>query len=222
MIPNKKQKRKYDLFSKRVNSASNQLYGCALLEKNATTAIDFGERYKISVPALMFVPGWRRELLQLSKENKHWLRLLRGMEDHRLYFVDRPDDDFDIGLPPGATGDEVANWRFGAVPIIAVVAIVVATAALARSLYVEYQAIKIKKKLKDAVDTADKLFLKTDPATARMWQNHKQDGEWDKNNEIAGIIPQIEETVSSGLKWGVAIGIPVLIFLITQALTRER
>lgn len=222
MIPTKKQEAKWLKFQKRVNNASNQLYGCDLLNTNAHTAVNFGNQQSIAVSDLMFLPAWRKELTELKKENSHWLKLLRGMEDHKLLMVDRPDDDFNIGLPPTATDDEVASWKFGALPIIAVVALVVATAALARSLYVEYKAIQLKRKLKDAVETADKLFKKTDPATKRMWEIAKDEGEWDKNNEIAGIIPQIQETLGTGIKWGAAIGIPVLIFMITQALTSKR
>ena len=219
MIVNAQQKRKYDLFLKRINYASNNLYANDLLIKNANLAYAFSQKQKIVVPDLLFLPGWQSQHYQPKSEIDHWLKLQRGLEDHKLYYVNRRDD-FDVGLDPSSTADEVENWRFGALPIIAVVAIVIAVGALARSIYLETKTIEIKNKLRHALDTADKLISKSDPATKRMWENAKKDGEWDKNNEVAGFLPQIGQSITSGLKWGAAIGIPVLVFMITRALDR--
>lgn len=205
-------KAKFDEYRLRIDQAADLSLACDLLDDNLKTAEQFGIKNKLVLPDVMLWKMRSKELEELDKELVIHRRIIRDLEDHKLQMIRRPDGDFDVSLLPGGTSDEAAKYQLGAVLIVgvAVAAIVIGVAALARSLYVEKKYADLRRKNNEAMATADRLISSQGGTIQKNWEYAKKAHDWDKNLEIEGFIPSLKSMASQGLKWGILIAIPLI------------
>lgn len=216
MIASRRAKEMFDEYSRHLEIAAETQYSLQMANENLKLAERYSSETKIVVPDLLFVPSWRKEWSEVEKELNYHLKLMRGLQDHKLV-MQFNGDDFDIALPFGATEADKANYQFGFWPIVAAVAAgILALGALARSIYVEKKFIDLQSKMSSAMSAADRMFKDVGGSVLKNWDYLKKEEGWDKKEELTSMFPQIGSSISKGLGWGAAIAVPLLIWSFTR------
>lgn len=213
------QQRRWDLYKESIRNNDLIVQANGIRERMCRVASAFANANGIIFPldATIF------EKLELSKKSVNRAKRLIDAVEKEVLGLRFTKDDIDIMAPPGMTDDEIAEYQnMGWILIVA--GIVVVTGVIAHSLWVQSENDKLRDQMDNVLYAADGKFCK-DPASdlCQKWLEKKKAEQFEpRKGTIAAIesgITNVAEklkkgakTITSGLKIGLMVGIPLLLW----------
>lgn len=144
--------------------------------------------------------------------------LIRRVQNHDLAIQFRPDGDFDIVDPH--QGEQGLGWVWLVVGGL----IIIAAAAIAGLKYYRKEFKNIQSKYNPLVRATDRMFCQQgSPETCAEWQRFRErEGYTEKLDIIDEIGRSIGHAGSTGVRWGLSIGLPLVALWLLWSLRKKR
>lgn len=224
MKPTPAQIEKWERVKKSVKALGLRIQANRYLAENLSTALSFGKRHKIELPALgdpnpfEVLKGLQGEYLRLEK-------LINGVELEKLGLRFEPDGDISIMGPSSMSEDELKYWRgleggdLGW--LIVPIGIVVLGTVIAYIIDINERNDELELREKKYLDHLNNRYCE-DPnsSTCKLWLKEKDDQDYGKNLTLVDKFKQqakkMVEVATTGMGWGIAIAIPLLIYMLVS------
>ena len=148
--------------------------------------------------------GLEKRTIDLEEKIDRVIHLIRKVEDHQLA-IRYNGGDIDIVDPD--------DQNFGFPWIVVVAGVVILAGVVGTLLYYKSEYDDIRPKYNNLLTATDRMFCKEDsPETCAEWTRYKEDTGYTKRRTLVERITDgLGSATRTGAKWGLTIGIPLLI-----------
>jgi len=187
---------------------------CRLLSVQAAQQWQFAQRHGIPLSKPVALES---RLLETNKGFSQLRELIQRVQNHDLA-IRFTGDDFDIVNPQA--GDETLGFW----PLVAIAAVVIAAGALAGLAYYRREYKDIESKYNPVIRATKRQFCEnSSPEVCNEWNRFLvEEGYGEREDLIDEIGRNVGKSASSGAKWGLTIGIPLLALYVIWSLQKKR
>lgn len=145
-----------------------------------------------------------KRTIDLEEKVNRVIHLIRKVEDHNLA-IQYTGDDIDIVDP----GDQNFGFPF----VVVGIGVVVLAGLVGTLLYYKSEYDEIRPKYNNLLVATDRMFCKdASPETCAEWTRYKEDTGYTKRRTLVERITDgLGAATRTGAKWGLTIGIPLII-----------
>jgi hypothetical protein len=187
------------------SQASDALDIAGLLLENLYTVYTFADKHNIRLESPS--PELEEKYYELRDSFKALTSAIRAVQDHSAGIRIASGNDIDIIEP--------SNERMDGLIIPVIIGAVIVAGAIAVATYQTKQSVEIAMEYRRILATADKhLCNNKNSDVCKKWETEKKQSGYVKNKTLSEQLTRGVSNVSSGLKWGLLIGIPVGIYLL--------
>lgn len=187
---------------------------CRLLSVQAGQQWAFGQRHGIQVPKPVEL---EQRLLTANAGFSRLREAIQRAQNHDLA-IRFAGDDFDI-VNPNAGDETLGFW-----PLVAVIGAVVATGAIAGLVYYRREYKEIESLYNPLVRATKRQFCEAStPEVCNEWNRYlAEEGYGEREDLIDEVTKNIGTSASTGARWGLTIGIPLLALYVIWSLQKRR